>query len=1626
MDVIKKPYEISLWDDRLYWVRKPLKEKTDVNKENYKPGIYYSQNANNSNNSPFTLDHGVFVDGRKYYIIDHDVKLSPKEGPDITYTDLNESDRDWRGIKSTVFSYYKEIKLCIIGSNTMSSPIRATKPKLVSKVNGENTFTFTMYSQYWDEQANQLQWNPFMMYLTNERKVKLKYDKDDQGNDIWYDFIIKNINEDSASKAFTYTCKDLFVNELSKTGFELEFDNELGNNMGTLPELAGRILKGSDWQLKENIKNIKQYLEEPLYLVTLNQQITAFRAYGKDDDGEAAYDEGITITKNSKIYIFYSSVNNKSSRLEFLYDPSGKYPKGDDNVIFGYDEDDNSDGVSNYYVESVTWEDRSGSNLPNKPNIASDIEFVSTLRGKRLIRSQKTYFDPKLKRTVNIYDDGEVYGYTSTKYISPNTVQSYITNPSDFTSTTGWSVGKAASTDSFPKLELKVYPEMEQLEVYQPYSFNETSFKAFGDTIYTYNDEKEEYEKAVSYVSGTEYFVECQSYLKFTPSASKQVLMNSGIFDHRSTIKSFMKGEKYILKKDILNALPNQKANGDIKLAICEYTYSEGVYKLDNNKLFDEVTLSSNNDEVVLTVQYSISEEDLKKKKIGVFLIRTSNSPFYVKNLQLYKKFVKEDGNNATPEDGENSALQAQVKVQWNYYSEDANYTSEEDLEYLYQGEEEQTVYIPYYGDEENPAEQYEKVRSITAKESNRFNLLQSLSETFECWAQFSVDHTSSGEIELDENYRQKKWVTYKQYIGQDNHVGFKYGINLKSIKRTLDSSGAISKIIVKDNANEFAPGGFCSISRAQENVSGENTIYNFDYYVGQGLINFSMLNNDLYFQPGNAQGYLGYYKSLKAINTEAQEQAEVLARLVNDISNYDSQYQTYKYSSEAATEDLHEQQLKFRDLTSVEFSDALPEFQKYDESKHKPATGATGNWWEEQGLLWEFYKGSDKTKKVDSAPTVNDYARLKWWDNKEAQKIRAAIARDVVVEKDHKAIYERQLSLKTANEAKLVQIEARLKEIREQKLNINLAFYKKYSRFIQEGSWIKEDYIDDNLYYIDALSTLYTSSRPKVTYTIDVIELSQVAGYENFKFALGDKTYIEDKEFFGWAYDGSKRPYREEVIVSEVAWELDSPESNKIKVQNYKTQFEDLFQRVVATTQQVQFSTGEYKRSAAIVEPGGTINATSLQNSFLNNAITLQNAKDQSVIIGDDGITTTNLSRPSEILRIVSGGIFLSSNGGESWTTGISAGGINANCITTGQINASEINITMGSNTTFRWDQLGISAYKKNKDTILPSVFTRFDQYGIYGIDGDSAFDASVEEAGVVGLNKIKKYASFGLTWDGFWLKSKGTDGYVSISSDKDLEVVRVSEGREIPIIQLGRLLFGDDSYYGLRINDTSGDAVMETNSNGELWLKKKLSILTNNKIYNETDKDYDDESHTVELGFLGLDKDYLGSNKVIDVNGKFKVFENGHIEGTDAHFSGGSTFEGEITATGGTIGGLRIEEWQEMGYSVQIESSTGWVQKNQFDTVLTANFYKGTELCNKDTDIIKVKDSEGNEIEYKINYQWYRDDLNGEEEVSIINGNSKTIEVKLEGSQPDSIKYRCQITLTSEIEEEEERDEQ
>jgi hypothetical protein len=164
-----------------------------------------------------------------------------------------------------------------------------------------------------------------------------------------------------------------------------------------------------------------------------------------------------------------------------------------------------------------------------------------------------------------------------------------------------------------------------------------------------------------------------------------------------------------------------------------------------------------------------------------------------------------------------------------------------------------------------------------------------------------------------------------------------------------------------------------------------------------------------------------------------------------------------------------------------------------------------------------------------------------------------------------------------------------------------------------------------------------------------------------------------------------------------------------------------------------------------------------------------LENAKDQSVVWDETGITTTSLTKPSEIVRIVSGGIFASNDGGSTWRTGITAQGLNADFITAGRINTSIISIQNGDFSSFRWDGDGISAFQFQENDegkaygFNTAKFVRFDQYGIYGIDGDTGFVSSGEDS--IWNNDKTKYA---LTWKGFLLRNE--DGSVQITSTKDI----------------------------------------------------------------------------------------------------------------------------------------------------------------------------------------------------------------------------------------------------------------
>ena len=359
MSIKKDKYEISVWED---YIVSYVKTK---------------DTSFNGSKKYFELINGEYIETEDN---------SPDIHPNKTYYE-------------SVVEHYEERKLMIIGSDTMSAAWRATEPKLVENINGTNTFTFKMYYTYINTETGEKEENPAIKLLVNERKVKCFW------KDKWYDFVIKACQEDSNGKSITYTCKDLFVNELSKNGFDLIFDTELENNQGSVQELSEKVLEGTDWKLDvEHSDIISQYKEEPVYEVNVLNNFTAI-------DPTSANNEQIEVKQGSKILVFYSVVLNQNGVFQFWYDSTQQFLTDNSSMLV-----DSGNSLST----QVTWNEDKNNNLwiikigTNEIcKISKEALTSSRYRAKRAVQQQKQVLDPTSDKYVYIYKAKKDINYDS-------------------------------------------------------------------------------------------------------------------------------------------------------------------------------------------------------------------------------------------------------------------------------------------------------------------------------------------------------------------------------------------------------------------------------------------------------------------------------------------------------------------------------------------------------------------------------------------------------------------------------------------------------------------------------------------------------------------------------------------------------------------------------------------------------------------------------------------------------------------------------------------------------------------------------------------------------------------------------------------------------------------------------------------------------------------------------------------------------------------------------------------------------------------------------------------------------------------------------------------------------------
>lgn len=1354
-------------------------------------------------------------------------------------------------------SHYEERKLCVIGSNTMTDGSRALEPNLVLNVNGTHTLTFKLYLSYIDTITGERIDNPFVKLLVNERKVKAYWDNGQEDiNDKWYDLVVKDISEDSDSNTVTYTCEDLFINELGKSGFELNFSDEANNNQGTIYELATAVLDGTDWKLdEENTDHLLQTQEEALYEVTITNT---------DNILEGPYAKGfLNITTNK-----YNTIDSNSNKICYL--PYSMVPHSDDEVAdmtalqFIYAPEYTTEFSSmvitnedcNWLIPEGRWIINDGYQfqipIKDKPEIDDFITiftvgkeaYVSNrYRGNVYCRKQLSTYDANLERYVNVYkeknppssvNNKRIFGYVDYDYDASDLVNNLLSNNKDFKNTTGW-IGTELKIGLFPELEFNT-----DLTKYEGHSYLSAALKQGLELI---ND---------TFSSASQY-------------------LSSGFFKGQQL--RFYIGLQDKMTEGKLSVAIKNKSDDSIN-----YFEKIELSLIDPKDLPEDLDSSVNWYSGVLTCAKALAKNFLSDAKLIITSDNKEKTILKILETRLYELFAGitngKDNNNLY----DINTVDVAKKFYYYYYEDTSN--PDGTAPYIYKAQIPCPLYEPVYGGwaksagaTEREYSQFEKVRTIYGQQSNRFNLLQELAETFKCWVRFKIYHNADGSIERDEKGKPKKTVYFSEKIGQQLSYGFTYGIDLNTIRRTQSSSELVTKTIVLANYNENAPNGTCSIVDSEENYPRENFVLNFDYYVNQGLLDGETLNRDLYYS-GEGNNYIGYYTKLHKWNIEYLAAADRAILLRNQEVRLLQQSVVYDGLLACAVKERNELIDELAalggDTSGIKTITLNPKAGDSDKSNiliEKKWTSIQKALQQIKQYISKSNQTGGKTTPVlaPSDQNVNLIKTIKDLDGDIVTYRAICLKLDTAL-----AI------LQDAIEANTEKRDALLKQIKE----LHQKFYNKYSTYIQEGSWNSEDYIDPNIYYYDALSVAYTSSRPQVQYDIAVTRVSELPEFKFRRFHVGDTTYVQDTDFFGYEpylkNDKVRTPYKEAVLISEISINFDEPDKDTITVQNYKTQFEDLFQRINATTQSLQFVQGGYNRAAGVVNEKGELKADILQDSLLAAQDIVTKATDESVVQDNTGITLTSLKNLDQKLKITSGGIVFSDDGGETWTTMMKAGQIGVQFLSAGSISTSKITIMDGTAPAFRWDTNGITAYWNGKDDTTPydspdfkmNRFVRFDKFGIYGYNG------SDDDKNFVPLTEaeVRSNSIFSLTWSGLLIhsiqKKKENDveksiGEIEINREYDIVVrkyvTKNNVTEAVSKVQIGRL---SDTNYGIRIRDDDGNTVLETVDDGSLWLRKSLSIGAGTNT-------------NVKIGVLDNDQ-------VFNANNNFIIYNNGTAKTT------------------------------------------------------------------------------------------------------------------------------------------------
>ena len=317
--------------------------------------------------------------------------------------------------------------------------------------------------------------------------------------------------------------------------------------------------------------------------------------------------------------------------------------------------------------------------------------------------------------------------------------------------------------------------------------------------------------------------------------------------------------------------------------------------------------------------------------------------------------------------------------------------------------------------------------------------------------------------------------------------------------------------------------------------------------------------------------------------------------------------------------------------------------------------------------------------------------------------------------------------------------------------------------------------------------------------------------------------------------------------LITTITRRIDDPFQNALTIDTSFTDADELVGQIITATNTILNNKDIYGR-ANIISSKGELQTGTVTDALSTGKNSLSiTSTNGKVVVDDNGLTATNPEDDQKLMRYNGTGILGSSNGGITWRNLMTQDGINANYIDAGTINTTKVSISDGQYATVFLDGNGL-VVKQNGGQ----------NYSVGTINPNTLEP--------IGFNNVKVYIGKDANMNGIGY----FDGYINANSGGNIAGWKLSTNK---------LVAPNNTTY--------------LSSNGDY------------AFYTEQDGKYAGIKHDGSI--IGNNVNITGGSLTIGDN--FKVTNNGNLTASNASVNGTITTN-NITATGGKIGGWKIED--------------------------------------------------------------------------------------------------------------------